>query len=83
MIVPPSLHDTAFNAVKKAEDEIPAKHWISIPPETAKEWDELLLTVRLELRDTVKAYDGTMLKGLRKLRCAEDNSRAECFEPKE
>jgi hypothetical protein len=75
--------DKAYAAIQKAESDIPSKYWIDVDDSTVQSWDELFLSVRLLLRDDVKAYDGTMLSALRKLRCAENGTRAECVEKKE
>jgi len=75
--------DVGLAAVKRAEADIPAKYWIALDKPTMTRFDELFLDVRLRLRDDVKAYDGTMLSALRKLRCSKDSSRAECIEKKE
>lgn len=74
--------DQAVALVKKAEDGIPAKYWIDIPPERAQEWSDMFLDVRVGLRDK-GSYDGMMLKVMRQLRCKEDAARAECAEQRE
>ncbi|MBW1877557.1 MAG: hypothetical protein JRI25_03790 [Deltaproteobacteria bacterium] len=68
---------------KRADADIPDKHWIEVPADRREKWDEMFLDVRLRLRDDVGAYDGSMLTALRKLRCASDSSRAECAEKRE
>jgi len=78
-----NTYDKAYAAIKRAEADIPEKYWIEVDSSAVKEWEELFLNVRLILRDEVGAYDGRMLGALRKLRCAEDASRAECVEKKE
>jgi len=75
--------DAAHKVIKSAEADIPSKYWITPDNKDIAEWDELFLSVRLKLRDEVKAYDGVMLGALRKLRCANEPSRAECAEQKE
>lgn len=69
--------------VKKAEANIPAKYWIEMDDESLPGFEELFLSVRLQLRDEEGAYDAQMLNVLRKLRCSKDGSRAECVEQKE
>jgi len=75
--------DTAMAIVNKAESGIPAKYWVDIPSDTLAVWDQMFQGVRIALRDEKKAYDGAMLSVMKKLRCAEDPSRAECAENKE
>jgi hypothetical protein len=64
--------------VKKAEADVPAKHWIDIPDADKAKYDEMFLDVRVRLRDEEKVYDARALKLLRKVRCAKDAARAEC-----
>ncbi len=75
--------DEALAFIKKAESEIPAKYWIEVPAEREEGWAELFQSVRIALRDQRKAYSGSMLSVMRKLRCAEDPTRSECAEKKE
>lgn len=75
--------DEALALVKKAEADIPAGQWVAIQPATLGEWDALFQSVRLELRDEKRAYDGNMLRVMRQLRCKKDPARAECAENKE
>ena len=64
--------------VKKADASIADKYWIDIPADRLAAWDAMFLDVRVMLRDDVKAYDGTMLNVMKKLRCGAEPSRAEC-----
>ena len=73
--------DEIVDLVKKAESEIPADKWIEITG--TEDFDDMFLGVRLKLRDEHGAYDATMLKAMRKKRCAIDKSRSECIELKE
>jgi len=73
--------DEIVGIVKKAEAEIPADKWIEV--EGTEGFDDMFLGVRLALRDDHGAYDGTMLRAMRKKRCALDKTRAECVEQKE
>ncbi|MEO0605901.1 MAG: putative solute-binding protein [Myxococcota bacterium] len=75
--------DEALKVVKKAESEIPAKYWVDVPAERQEGWSELFQGVRIALRDEKKAYAGSMLTVMRKLRCAADGARSECAEKKE
>lgn len=76
-------YDRAQRAVLADQAAIDAKYWIKIPKEQYPGFEDMFLQVRLDLRDKHKAYDGTMLSVLRKLRCAKDASRSECVEKKE
>lgn len=75
--------DEALAVVKKAESEIPASSWVDIPASTQGEWDLLFQSVRVQLRDEKKAYDGRMLTVMKQLRCSANGGRAECAETKE
>ncbi len=74
--------DEALAFVKQAEAEIPDRYWVDVPPETYASWSNLFQGVRVDLRDK-GAYDGSMLRVMRQLRCSKDPSRAECVEKKE
>lgn len=67
--------------VEKAEADIPSKYWVEV--EGADSFDDMFLSVRLDLRDTHKAYDAKMLNVMAKVRCGIDSSRPECVEKKE
>ena len=71
----------AIAIVQKAESEIPSSYWIDV--ESTDGFDDMFLNVRLDLRDNHKAYDGTMLNVMAKVRCGIDASRSECAEKKE
>lgn len=75
--------DKALKLIEKAEEEIPAKYWIPVPEADLPAFEELFLSVRLNLRDEHKAYDANLLGVMRKLRCGQDPDRAECVEKKE
>lgn len=75
--------DEALAVVKKAESEIPSNFWIDVPAERQAGWAQLFQSVRVTLRDDKKAYDGSMLSAMKRLRCKADGSRAECAESKE
>lgn len=78
-----SQFDRARAAVLKDQQGIAEKYWVRIPAEARPGFDDLFLQSRLELRDTHKAYDGSMLGVLRRIRCARDAARSECAEQKE
>ena len=69
--------------IKKAEASIPSNYWVTVPESREEGWAELFQSVRIALRDEKKAYAGSMLTVMRKLRCAEDATRPECAEKKE
>lgn len=73
----------AQSAVLADQAKIDKKYWINIPKAQWPGFEDMFLQVRLDLRDKHKAYDGSMLSVLRKLRCAKDGSRSECVEKKE
>jgi hypothetical protein len=75
--------DAALALVTKAESEIPANYWVTIPDTTQKEWDALFQGVRVQLRDEKHAYDGNMLRVMKGLRCGANAGRSECAETKE
>jgi hypothetical protein len=75
--------DEALALVKKSEAAIPANYWVDISPATLHDWDAMFQAVRVKLRDEKKAYDGSMLSAMKKLRCTKDGARAECAESKE
>ena len=76
-------YDKAYAAIQKAESGIPEKYWIDIPAASIPEWESMFLEVRLELRDTVKAYHPKMLSALRNIRCMNNKERAECAAKRE
>lgn len=77
-----SRFDRAVGLAEKAEKGIPASMWVSIPTSESAGWADMFLDVRVRLRDE-GAYDGMMLKVMRKIRCDTDPARAECAENRE
>lgn len=71
--------DRALAAVKKAEAEIPASVWITLPAASSPAFDAMFEDVRVELRGQ-GAYDGAMLKAMKATRCNKAPSRPECAE---
>ncbi len=71
-----------LEVARKAEAEIPAKHWLDIPAADKPRYDQMLRDVRVALRDDadLKLYHPVALKLFRKARCKADGSRAECVE---
>lgn len=74
--------DTMMRLISKAEKTIPKKDWVDVPKDARASYDNLFREVRIKLRDDA-VYDGTMLTLLRRLRCKEDATRAECAEKRE
>lgn len=74
--------DKALAEVRKADAQIPADKWIDIPADRLSEWDALFQDVRIELRGK-GAYNGTMLGLMKKTRCYQDKTRAECAQDSE
>ena len=69
--------------VEKADKSLPANAWVDIAPADKEKYDSMFQEVRLRLRDETHAYDGNMLKLLRRVRCKSEPARAECAEQKE
>lgn len=69
--------DASLNLIRTAEKNIPEKWWIPLPPERKDEYDLQTRNVRLAFRDQ-DIYDGKMLTLLRKIRCKQDGTLAEC-----
>ncbi len=74
-----SQYDTAFKTVSDAESAIPNEYWTTMPDANIEEFERLLQSLRIELRDKGR-YDGAVLKLLRKARCNADSTRWECVE---
>lgn len=72
--------DKAIDIVERAEKDIDPKYWVPIAKGDIPGFDDMFLKVRLSLRDDVKAYDGSMLTALRRIRCRREPARAECAE---
>lgn len=72
----------ALKMIERLEKSVPSKYWIDLPPERLEKYDALLREVRIALKDK-KIYDATMLRLLRKIRCKDNPSRAECAEKRE
>ncbi len=72
----PDIH----KMVKDAEEEIPAKYWISTDENTKAELDKFRKQIRMALKDE-GVHHPKALKLLWKIRCATDPTRAECSAP--
>lgn len=73
--------DKAMALVASADGKV-AKHLLPIPDADKPGYEEKFLKVRLTLRDR-GTYDKTILNLMRRVRCASDEARAECADPKE
>ncbi len=73
--------DKVMRQVEEAETKI-AKHKLEIPAADKPGYEDKFLQVRLTLRER-GVYDATLLKLMRRVRCAADGTRAECADPKE
>src|SRR5690606_39511911 len=64
------------------EDRVPEHWWIPIPDDEKREYEVMMSTARLSLRDE-NYYDAEILTLQRKIRCQFVASREECSNPKE
>ena len=69
--------DLAVDLVKKYDNTIPAKMWISIPAEDITGYLEVFRQSRIRLRDK-GIYNAKMLKLMRMLRCKKEPQQPEC-----
>ena len=69
--------DRAVGILQKAEATIPEDLWIPIPGPDQARYSEMFRQARITLREQ-GVYDGRMLSVLRRVRCQNDPSRAEC-----
>ena len=72
-----SQFDLRVELVKKYENTIPEKMWISVPEEDATGYLEVFRQSRIRLRDK-GIYNGKTLKLMRMLRCKKDPQQPEC-----
>lgn len=72
-----------IKAVEKAEKDIASGQWVDISDTDKARYDQLFLDVRVRLRDENKVYDKTILSLMRRVRCKEDEARAECADKRE
>lgn len=66
--------------VKDAEEEIPSKYWIKTDDKARADFNTISRDVRVALKQE-KTFDEKALRLLWKIRCSEDQSRAECGSP--
>ncbi|WP_167374223.1 putative solute-binding protein [Bathymodiolus platifrons methanotrophic gill symbiont] len=72
-----SQFDLGVEQIKKYENTIPAKMWISVPEVDVTGYLEVFRQSRIRLRDK-GIYNGKMLKLMRMLRCKKDPQQPEC-----
>lgn len=70
-------YDRAMGMVKKAEKDVPASAWMDLPANEKDGYVVLLRDARISLTKE-GIYDPTMMKLLKKSRCALDSGDAEC-----
>ena len=74
--------DRAMTVIENANNEVDKKWWIRIPEADKLRYDEMMREARIALtKDGV--YSKDMMSLLRKVRCKEEPSRAECVNPVE
>jgi solute-binding AdeT-like protein len=74
--------DRAMKVIENANNEVNKKWWVPIPEADKLRYDEMMREARIELtKDGV--YNKDMMSLLRKVRCKEEPSRAECVNPVE
>jgi len=73
---------TAYKVIAKAEKSIPKKYWVRPSPKDVAGYNAMFRSVRISLRNSGE-YDGRMLRLMRKVRCKEFPSKAECVEKTE
>jgi len=72
-------YDKVAEFVQRDTQEIPDEYWVDLDPADVEKYNLMLRDVRLALRED-GVYHPTMLKILRKLRCRENPTNAECVE---
>ncbi|MFY9180445.1 MAG: putative solute-binding protein [Venatoribacter sp.] len=74
-----SQFDRMIEYIEQDTAAIEDKYWLDLSPEDTARYNEMLRSVRITLRDE-GTYDGRMLRLIRRLRCADTPSAAECVE---
>lgn len=74
--------DRAMRVIENANSEVDKKWWIRIPEADKLKYDEMLREARIALTND-GVYSKDMMTLLRKVRCKEEPSRAECVNPVE
>lgn len=71
--------DRMLSYIERDTAEIDDRYWVDLTPEAIAQYNEMLRSVRITLRDE-GVYDARMLRLMRRLRCAETPAAAECVE---
>ena len=74
--------DHAMTVIENANNEVDKKWWIRIPEADKLRYDEMMREARIALTND-GVYSKDMMSLLRKVRCKEEPSRAECVNPVE
>ncbi|MCK0152960.1 DUF6091 family protein [Alcanivorax sp. S6407] len=74
--------DRAMRVIDNANNEVDKKWWVRIPEADKLKYDEMLREARIALTND-GVYNKDMMSLLRKVRCKQDSSRAECVNPTE
>lgn len=74
-----SKFDNVIESIERETAAIDAKYWLDLSAEDKARYNEMFRQVRVVLRDE-GVYDGRMLKLLKKLRCKDNPSAAECVQ---
>jgi hypothetical protein len=74
--------DRAMTVIENANNEVDKKWWIRIPEADKLRYDEMMREARIALTND-GVYSKDMMSLLRKVRCKEEPSRAECVNPVE
>lgn len=74
-----AAYDKVAEFIQRDTKEIPQKYWVELDPADVEKYNLMLRDVRLALREE-GVYNPTMLTILRKLRCRENPTHAECVE---
>ncbi|MDX1692921.1 MAG: putative solute-binding protein [Ketobacteraceae bacterium] len=67
----------AFTLIEQQDQSIDNKWWVDIPPDDKEQYMEMFRGVRIQLANN-DTYHPSMLKLMKKIRCAEDASHSEC-----
>ena len=71
--------DDAFTFIEKATGTIDEKYWVRLDKNDLPGYANMMRESRISLRDK-GVYDAKMLKLLRKIRCKQNPTNAECTE---
>ena len=76
------MFDQAMRLIDNYERSVDQKWWIPIPEADRAQYDEMMREARIALTEE-GIYDKSMMNLLRRVRCSQDPSRAECVNPTE